>query len=265
MNGWIKLYRKVLDNPVVCKDADHLAIWIYLLLNATHSNYDSVFKKERITLISGQLITGRKSISTVLKIDENKVQRVLKTFENEHQIEQQTSNQNRLITILNWTTYQDIEQQNEQQVNNERTTDEQRVNTNKNVKNDKNNINIYTPVVEYLNLKCNTKYKASTNKTKTCIDARVNEGFILGDFKKVIDIKAAEWLNTDMEKYLRPETLFGNKFESYLNQKNSINNVKKGSDNVGKYGNNIKFIVPKAEINTGTTNLDEEIRELGLL
>ena len=45
--------------------------------------------------------------------------------------------------------------------------------------------------------------------------------FLLGnidDFKTVIDKKADDWIGTDMEKYLRPETLFGTKFESYLNQ-----------------------------------------------
>lgn len=88
--------------------------------------------------------------------------------------------------------------------------------------NTKLNINIYTPVIDYLNSKCSTSYKTTSNKTKACIDARTNEGFVLEDFKKVIDIKSAEWLNTDMAKYLRPETLFGNKFESYLNQKEPI-------------------------------------------
>jgi len=81
---------------------------------------------------------------------------------------------------------------------------------------------IYSPVVDYLNLKCNTKYKTSSAKTKSLIDARVNDKFTLEDFKKVIDIKSAEWLKTEMEKYLRPETLFGTKFESYLNQKVAV-------------------------------------------
>lgn len=79
-------------------------------------------------------------------------------------------------------------------------------------------IKIYSPVIDYLNLKCNTKYKSSSSKTKTLIDARVNEKFTLEDFKTVIDKKSTEWLNTEMAKYLRPETLFGSKFESYLNQ-----------------------------------------------
>lgn len=81
-------------------------------------------------------------------------------------------------------------------------------------------IDIYSPVIEYLNSKCNTKYRTTTKKTKDLISARVNEGFTLEDFKKVIDNKSAEWLGTEFEKFLRPETLFGTKFESYLNQKN---------------------------------------------
>lgn len=86
---------------------------------------------------------------------------------------------------------------------------------------------IYKPVIEYLNEKTKKNYKATTQKTKDVIDARVNEGFTLEDFKKVIDIKAAEWLNTGMEKYLRPETLFSNKFEGYLNQKANKSQPKK--------------------------------------
>jgi uncharacterized phage protein (TIGR02220 family) len=77
----------------------------------------------------------------------------------------------------------------------------------------------FKEIVEHLNIKTGSKYKHNTNKTQDSIKARWNEGFRLDDFKKVIDIKTAEWLNTDMAKFLRPETLFGNKFEGYLNQK----------------------------------------------
>ena len=140
IDGWIKLHRKMLDNPVVWKDSDHLAVWIYLLLNATHKDMDVLFKNKRITLKPGQLITSRKSIAKKLNISESKVHRVLKMLEIEQQIEQQTSNKNRLITIVGWNEYQSCEQQIEQQVNNNRTTSEQQVNTNKNIKNIKNNI-----------------------------------------------------------------------------------------------------------------------------
>ena len=134
MSGWIKLHRKMLDNPIVCKDSDHLAVWTYLLLNATHKEHPAVFGKEKITLQPGQLITGRIAISQKLRVSESKVQRILSVFESEHQIEQQTGNKNRLISILSWSDYQDSEQQDEPQMNNKRTTTEQQVNTNKNVR-----------------------------------------------------------------------------------------------------------------------------------
>ena len=55
-NGYIKLHRKILDNPVVMKSTDHLAVWMYLLLNATHKEYDTIIEGERITLQPGQLV-----------------------------------------------------------------------------------------------------------------------------------------------------------------------------------------------------------------
>lgn len=138
MEGWIKIHRKILENPIICKDSDYLAVWIYLLLNATHREIPALFKGKKIILQKGQLITGRKSMANQLKISESKIYRIINDFKSEHQIEQQTSNKNSVITILNWNKYQQIEQQNEQQMNNKRTTDEQQVNTNKNVKNVKN-------------------------------------------------------------------------------------------------------------------------------
>ena len=85
----------------------------------------------------------------------------------------------------------------------------------------------YKEIIDYLNLKSNSNYKYTSQKTKDLIKARINNGFTIEDFKKVIDKKSQEWLGTDFEKFLRPETLFGNKFEGYLNQK-----IKGGSSNV---------------------------------
>ncbi|WP_315115501.1 conserved phage C-terminal domain-containing protein [uncultured Clostridium sp.] len=79
--------------------------------------------------------------------------------------------------------------------------------------------NIYTSIVNYLNEKASKNYRVSSKKTQQLIRGRVKEGFALEDFYKVVDNKVEEWLGTEMEKYLRPETLFGTKFEGYLNQK----------------------------------------------
>lgn len=74
-------------------------------------------------------------------------------------------------------------------------------------------------IVDYLNKTCGTAYRATSEKTRALIKARLNEGYTLKDFETVIDKKAAKWKGTEMEQYLRPETLFGTKFEGYLNEK----------------------------------------------
>ena len=88
-NGWIKLHRKMQDNPIIMKDADYLAVWVYLLLNATHTEYPALFQGKKIMLQPGQLITGRKSISEKLCVSESKVRRILDAFESDQQIDRQ--------------------------------------------------------------------------------------------------------------------------------------------------------------------------------
>lgn len=78
-------------------------------------------------------------------------------------------------------------------------------------------------VLDYLNLKAGTKYRANSDKSQQLINTRFKEGFTLEDFKTTIDNKVNDWLkDNDMVKYLRPETLFGTKFESYLNQQKAV-------------------------------------------
>ncbi|PLC16909.1 replication protein [Bacillus paralicheniformis] len=77
----------------------------------------------------------------------------------------------------------------------------------------------YKLIIDLLNKVAGTKYRHTTAKTRSLIKARWNEGNRFDDFKHVILVKWEEWRSTDMDKYLRPETLFGNKFENYRNQK----------------------------------------------
>ena len=91
--------------------------------------------------------------------------------------------------------------------------------------------NIYSLVIDYLNKKANTNYRPTTKNTQSFINARVKEGYTVEDFKKVIDSKSKEWLNTDFEKYLRPATLFGSKFENYLNEANKKAPIAVGAEN----------------------------------
>jgi len=84
-------------------------------------------------------------------------------------------------------------------------------------------------VINYLNQRAGTAYKATSKKTRELVNARMNEGFTVEDFKTVIDNKVEEWGKPpkagekDMRIYIRPETLFGTKFEVYLNQRRVSN------------------------------------------
>ena len=88
---------------------------------------------------------------------------------------------------------------------------------------DKSKLTEIKEIVQYLNDKCGTRYRYQTRGTREHINARLKEGYTVDDFKTVIDKKFEEWHGTDMEKFLRPETLFAGKFESYLNQKSTRN------------------------------------------
>lgn len=75
-------------------------------------------------------------------------------------------------------------------------------------------------VVNHLNHRLGTQYKTTTQATRKLIKARLKEGFTVEDMKLVIDKKATEWVgNPKMAQFLRPDILFGNKFEGYLNAK----------------------------------------------
>ncbi|MFC0525807.1 conserved phage C-terminal domain-containing protein [Pontibacillus salicampi] len=95
----------------------------------------------------------------------------------------------------------------------------------------------YAEIVNYLNHTAGTKYKHTTKKTQALIKARWNEGFGLDDFTNVINTKVNEWINdSNMKKYLRPETLFSPKFEGYLNQEGGEGNGNyKGSNQLSGY------------------------------
>lgn len=145
----------------------------------------------------------RSKCGSIIKSNENQEESETKTKENQKEIktksnENQKENENK--------THQDVNVI----VN---------VNDNVDVNVKKISLEEIKGIIEYLNIKSNSHYKYSTDKTQTLIKARIKDGFTLDDFKIVIDKKCEEWLGTDFEKFLRPETLFSNKFEGYLNQK----------------------------------------------
>ena len=90
---------------------------------------------------------------------------------------------------------------------------------NKSIKDNKDIKSKCKDIIDYLNAKAGKSYRTNTPNTVKHINARLGDGYTVDDFKKVIDTKVAQWLNDKkMSAYLRPDTLFGSKFESYLNE-----------------------------------------------
>ena len=89
---------------------------------------------------------------------------------------------------------------------------------NNEIDNNNNKLLICKEIISYLNLKAKKNFKVDTASHQKFIKARLKEGYVLEDFKKVVDIMVAKWKGTEYEQYLQPQTLFGNKMDNYLNQ-----------------------------------------------
>jgi len=113
--GWVSIHRKLV-NSAIYRDSEAVHLWVHLLILANHDDNQFVFCGKPVVVKRGQVITGRKSLSAATGISESKIQRILKTLEDCHMIEQQSSNKNRLITITKYDEYQ----QGEQQTNNKK-------------------------------------------------------------------------------------------------------------------------------------------------
>ncbi len=138
-DGWIREYRKLLDNPLIKKPL-HCHLWNVLLLLAQHKRSDFIFGSEKWVLEPGQLLTGRKKLSELSGVSESQVERILKYLENEQQITQLKTNKFRIISIVKWVDYQ--------QKDSKRTTEGQQKDTYKNDKNVKNDKKVYIEFVK---------------------------------------------------------------------------------------------------------------------
>lgn len=241
---WIKIVTDIFDDEKMLlieslPGADSIiVVWFKLLCLAGKNNNSGVF------MLNERIAYTDEMLATIFRKDVNTVRFALKTFADFGMVELVDN----VITIPNWGKHQTLDayekkkerdrlyQQKRREAqklmistsekSSDKSPDVVALEEDKEKEEDKD-INIYSSIISYLNEKANTNYRISSSKTKTLIKARLNEGFVEDDFKTVIDNKTSEWIHTDMEKYLRPETLFGTKFESYLNQKVG-----------GKHGNN---------------------------
>lgn len=235
---WIKIVTDIFDDEKILlienmPDADSLiVVWFKLLCLAGKQNNSGVF------MINDRIPYTDEMFASIFRRPLNTVRLALKTFEQFGMIEII----NNTVTIPNWGKHQNLDQMEARKkymANYMRDYREKQrrklptgeVNSKANNKSnvseadkrrkeeDKKKEDIYISVISHLNEKAGTSYRASSQATRELINGRLSEGFTADDFKKVIDKKCAEWKGSDMERYLRPETIFKrSKFESYLNE-----------------------------------------------
>lgn len=236
---WIKITTDIFDDEKILlieslPDAYAIVtVWFKLLCLAGKQNNSGVFMMGRIPYTD-------KMLATIFRMKETTVTMALQTFEQFGMIEIVDG----VITIPNWGKHQSLDAYEKRKERDRLYQAEKRaaqralakkssdtsadcssdvasLEEDKEKEGDKEE---YIYIVSHLNEKAGTNYKASSKKTQSLIRARLSEGFKVDDFKIVIDKKCADWIgDPKMQKYLRPETLFGTKFEGYLNENNGRN------------------------------------------
>lgn len=225
--GWVSLHRSVTENFVwQDKPFNMGAAWVDLILMANHEEKKMPLDGRLITIKRGQTFSSVRSLAERWGWSKNKVTRFLSLLEQDEMVITERSKNGTLLTLVNYGNYQDS-RDNKGTPTGHRRDDEGtptgRNNNDNNVKNEKNEKkDIYTSdiaeVLDYLNSRTGKKFTGKSKAHRQHIVARLKEGFTVEDFKKVIDNKVAAWGHSEkMAPYLRPETLFSSKFETYLN------------------------------------------------
>ena len=132
--SWIKLYRKLLESPIF-ENEKALKVWIWCLCKATHKDREQLVGKQMVQLKKGQFVTGRKKAGQELKMNERTVYDYFQLLKNLKMIHIESNTKFTTITIENWEEYQIEEMKFNSNFNNKITTNQQQINTNKNVKN----------------------------------------------------------------------------------------------------------------------------------
>lgn len=245
--GCILIARKIIESEIWGKPPLYIKIWLFLLTSAQHSNYKGLQRGQLITSIP-EIIEGvkwhvgarveRPTKDQVFQVLEFLRGKAIKSQRSPYESKEESkmitttkATHKILITINKYGVYQDFNSYESNAESNDQSElkamrkQRQPDNINKNVKNDNKRFIVeqldqmpFKEIIDYLNQTCGTNYKPSTEETKRLIRARFKSGFTYQDFIQVINNKHAEWANGEMQKYLRPQTLFGTKFESYLNQ-----------------------------------------------
>ena len=222
MDGWLKLYRSILDSAVF-QDAEVLKVWIWLLCNVAFEQHDTICYGKVIHLKPGQIATGRKKIAQCTDLSENKVYRALTALKSLGNIEIKSTNKYSIITVVNWEKYQDENGKrtaNEQQTNNKTTAEEQQDDSkrtqHKNGKNGKNKKEIYMcPFFDRAwELFPNKKGKSAISKKAMRELAEAGETSVIAAIE---NYKAEIQRNGTEEKYImHGSTFFNGRWRDYV-------------------------------------------------
>ena len=132
-DGWVKLHRKLLDHPIF-KNDKLFRVFVYCLLKASHKDREQLVGDSIVNLKAGELATGRTAISGATGLSEQNVKTAINKLKALQIITSKPTNKYSIISILNWDSYQ----QDNQQTTSKQPASNQHVTTNKNVKNEKN-------------------------------------------------------------------------------------------------------------------------------
>lgn len=235
--GWIKLHRQIQDSMIWSSNEpfDNRSAWIDLLLLANHEDKEILVNDKIVTIERGQLHRSQLFFAARWRWDRKRIKKFLIALKNAKMITFSASTngatRGTTITIVNYDKYQ-VDGTTDGTTNGtaddtatgattgQQTGHKQEIKNVKNVKEEKKDI--YTSdiaeVLDYLNSRTGKKFTGKSKAHRQHIVARLKEGFTVEDFKKVIDNKVAAWGHSEkMAPYLRPETLFSSKFETYLN------------------------------------------------
>ena len=205
--GYIKLYRQMWDKGW-SKHPNYVAVWVYLLKEATHEPREYLWNGKTIVLQEGEFITGRKKISEETGVAQTSVERILDFFKNEHQIGQQKTSTSRLISICNWSKFQGGGHQSGQPMDNQWTTDGQPMDTKQELKNYKNNIYSQetSKLVDFINQTFDKRFRVG-DKIVSNYKARLTKDHVTKQeiFEVIQNLKATQYHIETGFKYCTPE------------------------------------------------------------
>ena len=246
---YIKLSRKILDWEWY-GDVNTCRLFIHMLLKANWK--DGRFQGADVP--RGSFVSSISKLSAETSLSVREVRTALSHLEQTGEVTHKGQAKYSVFTVKNYSFYQSSDMPNDKQVTNNRQTIDKQSTTIEEKKEGKNrrreelkdNMSSgtsadhtpeypYKAVIDYLNTKMGTDYKSSSKDSQKHIRARFQEGYKLEDFYTVIDKKVREWKGTEWEKFLRPATLFGTKFESYLNQKGRMNSTHTGGNKFNNF------------------------------